>query len=156
MNSPIYIFDLDGTLSLTDHRSHILKNGSNPNRWRDFFEACDKDAPNLPVIKTMESLRKAGARILIFSGRSSSVRSKTVRWLTEHTSFEDSDLGDGTLTMRNADDFTPDDILKECWLNNMLDADRERVVAVFDDRDKVVKMWRRNGIPCFQVAPGNF
>jgi len=27
---------------------------------------------------------------------------------------------------------------------------------VFDDRDQVVEMWRANGIPCFQVAPGNF
>jgi len=27
---------------------------------------------------------------------------------------------------------------------------------VFDDRDKVVNMWRENGIPCLQVAPGNF
>jgi hypothetical protein len=30
------------------------------------------------------------------------------------------------------------------------------VLCVFDDRDKVVKMWRENGINCFQVAPGDF
>jgi len=28
--------------------------------------------------------------------------------------------------------------------------------VVFDDRDRVVKMWRENGIRCFQVAEGNF
>jgi hypothetical protein len=50
----------------------------------------------------------------------------------------------------------PDDELKESWLNNPEIIDKNRVVAVFDDRDKVVKMWRKNGIPCFQVAEGNF
>jgi hypothetical protein len=30
------------------------------------------------------------------------------------------------------------------------------VVAVYDDRQQVVDMWRAMGIDCFQVAPGNF
>ena len=30
------------------------------------------------------------------------------------------------------------------------------VVCSFDDRDKVVQMWRDNGITCFQVNYGNF
>jgi hypothetical protein len=34
--------------------------------------------------------------------------------------------------------------------------DRERLVGAFDDRQRVVDMWRRNGITCFQVAPGDF
>jgi hypothetical protein len=27
---------------------------------------------------------------------------------------------------------------------------------IFDDRDRVVAMWRSLGIPCFQVAKGDF
>ncbi|WP_435575134.1 hypothetical protein [Burkholderia plantarii] len=34
--------------------------------------------------------------------------------------------------------------------------DRRRIVAVFDDRDSVVAMWRDAGVTCFQVAPGEF
>jgi hypothetical protein len=34
--------------------------------------------------------------------------------------------------------------------------DRMRLMCVFDDRDKVVKMWRDEGVACFQVAPGEF
>ncbi|HEX8348187.1 MAG TPA: 5'-hydroxyl kinase, partial [Actinoplanes sp.] len=34
--------------------------------------------------------------------------------------------------------------------------DRYRVVAVLDDRDQVVRMWRRMGLPTFQVAEGDF
>jgi hypothetical protein len=30
------------------------------------------------------------------------------------------------------------------------------VVAVFDDRDQVVRMWRSLGLTVFQVAEGNF
>jgi len=60
------------------------------------------------------------------------------------------------LTMREEGDFTPDDELKEKWLHGMLQEDRLRLVAVFDDRDRVVQMWRRNGYACFQVADGEF
>ena len=58
--------------------------------------------------------------------------------------------------MRPANDFTEDHLLKESWLHNMLLEDRERLVAVFDDRKRVVDMWRANGVTCFQVAPGEF
>jgi hypothetical protein len=51
--------------------------------------------------------------------------------------------------------FTPDDILKEAWLREQF-PDKNNILCVYDDRDKVVAMWRRNGIPCFQVAPGDF
>jgi hypothetical protein len=52
-----------------------------------------------------------------------------------------------------------DDELKEEWLDaydlpGLLP--RDEILCVYDDRDKVVKMWRRNGLPCFQVAEGNF
>ncbi len=30
------------------------------------------------------------------------------------------------------------------------------VVAVFDDRDRLVKMWRSVGVVCLQVADGDF
>ena len=43
----------------------------------------------------------------------------------------------------------------EDWLDQEMAAGHE-IMCVFDDRDKVVKMWRENGISCFQVAPGNF
>jgi len=58
--------------------------------------------------------------------------------------------------MRRSGDFTPDDVLKKQWLDSMLPEDRERLVCVFDDRDRVVKMWRDNGVTCLQVAPGEF
>ena len=46
---PLYIFDLDGTLALTEHRQHILDNKDDPQRWRRFYAACDRDEPNAPA-----------------------------------------------------------------------------------------------------------
>jgi hypothetical protein len=55
--------------------------------------------------------------------------------------------------MRPQGSFTPDDVLKQAWLDEL---GADNVFCVFDDRDKVVQMWRNNGLTCFQVAPGNF
>ena len=56
--------------------------------------------------------------------------------------------------------FMPDEKLKLHWFNDLWADNEEKseheVVAVFDDRDKVVKMWREIGLTCMQVAPGNF
>ena len=152
---PLYVFDLDGTLALIEHRKHWLESKA-PDRWRHFYAACDKDQPNDPVIATMERLRHSGADVWIFSGRSDEVRDKTVEWLAHHTSFMSHDLEGPMLTMRAAGDYTADDVLKRQWLDAMLVDDRRRLVAAFDDRDRVVAMWRGAGVPCFQVAPGEF
>ena len=158
---PLYIFDLDGTLALIEHRRHIIEGPSRgDSKWRRFYAACDKDLPNEPVLRVMESLRRF-ADVWIFSGRSDEVRAKTVDWLVKHTSFMSGDFDSAfsdrdVLTMRQDGDYTADDVLKRQWFNNMLVDDRQRMVAVFDDRDRVVQMWRGAGIACFQVAAGDF
>lgn len=163
MTTPLYIFDLDGTLALIDHRRPLLESKS-PDRWQKFFAACVHDEPNLPVIKTLQALRASGAECWIWSGRSDEVRSQTVEWLCKNGCFGKSI---GTLSwwpfaaperlrMRKAGDFTPDDVLKRGWLNEIEPPEYARLTAVFDDRDKVVAMWRAAGVPCFQVAPGAF
>lgn len=151
---PLYIFDLDGTLADCTHRKHILDEKHDPNRWRRFYAACDRDRPIRHVISLMNHLRLI-ADVWIFSGRSEEVRDKTVAWLAEFTSFMSHEL-DTVLVMRQEGDHRADDIVKREWLDGLLDVDRKRLVAAFDDRDRVVAMWRAAGIPCYQVAPGDF
>lgn len=151
---PLYIFDLDGTLTDAAHRQRILDEKWNPNRWREFYAACDRDSPIKAVIGTMERLR-CFADVWIFTGRSEEVRDMTVAWLAQFTSFMTHEL-DTVMTMRAVGDHRPDDCLKAEWLANMTYEDRLRLVAVFEDRARVVAMWRAAGIPCFQVAPGDF
>ncbi len=150
---PLYIFDLDETLALVEHRLHfIAKDREGGPDWDAFFLACNKDEPNQPVIDTLHRLQRGGADIHIWSGRSTIALVSTCAWLSRYQIF----IGANELLMRQQGDFTPDDELKKQWLDAMLLEDRQRLVGVFDDRDKVVNMWRENGITCFQVAPGNF
>lgn len=149
---PLYIFDLDGTLALIGHRRHYVERAKGKKQdWAAFHAACVDDLPNAPVIETMRRLW-AEAEVRIFSGRSDEVREQTEAWLAKHRCYP----GRASLTMRAAGDFTPDDVLKRRWYEALPAFDRRRLVAVFDDRDRVVAMWRALGVTCFQVAPGDF
>lgn len=155
---PLYIFDLDGTLALIDHRRHFVERERGKQDWKAFYAACDKDEPNDPVIKTLKALRKS-SEVWVWSGRSDEVKDKTVQWLNKHGIFHpfwNPLKAPSQLMMRRENDFTPDDQLKSGWLADLEPPERNRLTAVFDDRQKVVDMYRRSGVSCFQVAPGEF
>jgi len=141
------IFDLDGTLANVEHRLHHIK-GAKKN-WDAFFEACVDDTPIIPIIQIFGLLRSNGVKLEIWSGRSDSVRAKTCTWLIEHHLYPDQ------LLMRSDGDYRPDHELKELWLHQAIEAGHKPDL-VFDDRSSLVEMWRRNGIQCCQVAPGEF
>lgn len=138
------ICDLDGTLADIEHRRHYV--ARQPKNWPAFFKACTDDAPVHPVAETVRTLADAGHRVEIWSGRSDEVRAQTEAWLKKIG------LGGLPLKMRAEGDYTPDDQLKEEWLL----AEASPPDLVFDDRNKVVAMWRRHGLVCAQVAPGDF
>lgn len=141
-----YVFDMDGTLALVDHRRELL-DGERPD-WHSFNKASLFDPPNEAVSNVLRSLYSSGFQIWIVSGRSDSAELETRGWLTKHA------IPFHHLLMRSASDSRPDDILKREWA---LAYDfPEIVLAVFDDRNSVVQMWRNLHIPCFQVAEGEF
>ncbi|ATG79444.1 phosphatase domain-containing protein [Pseudoalteromonas sp. 1_2015MBL_MicDiv] len=145
------IVDLDGTLALNLHRYHFIDKSLNKKvDWVSYFEACDKDQPNKSVIETIRALREQGHQVHIFSARGDIVKAKTINWLETHSVPYD------RLTMRDMDSFTPDEELKKSWLLQYYPDYKKDILCVFDDRDKVVKMWRSLGLACFQVAEGNF
>lgn len=145
MKKKLIIFDLDGTLALIEHRRHLVEGGNK--KWDEFFEACDQDLPNYPIIDVFFGLEHTkNFMVRIWSGRSEAVRDKTERWLATHG------LGGVKLKMRPIGDYQPDVDLKQSWLNEL----DEKPYLVFDDRNSVVEMWRSNGIPCAQVEYGDF
>jgi hypothetical protein len=156
--TPLYIFDVDGTICNIEHRLHFLEDKKDKDRWNKFYKACINDAPNEPVLRLLETLVASGKEIWFFSGRSEDVRLETEHWLHRHTSFRCWTLQEHPeiLRMRPSGDYTEDHLLKQSWIGWMLKEDRDRLVCVFDDRTRVVNMWRANGIPCFQVAAGDF
>ena len=160
MKRPLYIFDLDGTLALIEHRLHHIQGPKKD--WRAFFAAVGDDAPNLPVIRTLQALRKSGAEVWIWSGRSDECKAQTVEWLQRYGCMS----GVSSLTawfsaperfrMRKAGDYRDDVVVKGEWLAEMEPPEFDRLIGVFDDRARVVQMWRDAGVACFQVAPGEF
>ena len=148
------IFDLDGTLALIDDRRALATKDNGKMDWDVFFDPknIDLDLPNHGVIAMAQTLKAAGHRIIIFSGRSKGTKDATNAWLKKF------DVPCDILKMRPTSRdfmFMPDDKLKQMWLDNLF-TDKSDIICVFDDRQKVVDMWRDNGLTCMQVAPGNF
>lgn len=166
------IFDLDGTLADCEHRRHFVDRNHPINEkkrlsniplvstphpepdpyiwkpdWKSFFEACDKDRPIVHVIAMLNALENTYTLgIEIWSGRCESVRARTNTWLIQNGITDLERIKN--LKMRPEGDSTPDDVLKERWLDETI-AQNKRVDFVFDDRPKVVRMWRRRGIFVF-------
>jgi len=146
----MYIFDLDGTIALNEHRQHYLpKEGKKD--WVAWNKACVDDTIHHGVVEIMHALSMAGQKCHIITGRSAVVRKQTVLWLKKHN------IPFGTLMMRPGMDHRDDCIIKLEMLRaveSMYPGDK--VIAIFEDRQKVVNMWRKEGYTCLQVAPGDF
>ena len=144
------IFDLDGTLALVDKRREIAKKPNGKIDFDIFYDPqyIELDEPNSFVIELAKMYKRNGYEIVIVSGRSDRTKEATERWLEKYGILYD------RMIMRKRKNFTPDNELKERWLEKYLDRDDIRVVV--DDRQRVVDMWRRNGLDVFQVANGNF
>ena len=150
----LVIFDLDGTLANIDARRKLSIKDNGKMDWDKFFDPAniDLDLPNDPVIQMAQLLKDSGKTIIIFSGRSKATKDATRNWLKRNNVPFD------VLKMRPTGHpwaFMPDDKLKQTWLDDLV-PDRNRIMCIFDDRDKVVKMWRDNDLTCFQVADGDF
>jgi len=155
----LYIFDMDGTISDSTHRTHLISNREDPHRWKKFTAASKDDPPNEAVLKMLGMIINAGNDVLIFTGRSDEVRADTVLWLKSFVGDYTDDFFDfdTALVMRPEKDHREDTVLKMDWYQNLLtEQDRKRLVAVFEDRSRMVKMWRELGVTCFQVANGEF
>lgn len=150
----VVIFDLDGTLALIDHRRHLVTDGSS--NWSEFHKQCVNDQPNLPVIKMLQALTITNAECIIVSGRSEDVREETLTWLRKYVVNQKLGILMPRLIMRPSKNYTPDDELKMQWLNDGTLPNINKILCVYDDRDRVVKAWRNAGLCCFQVAEGNF
>lgn len=142
------VFDIDGCLADIRHRRHFV--ASKPKNFGAFNRAMVHDTPNEDIIQLLVRHFAHGDRVLIASGRGEEDRDKTAAWL-----YANGAAYYQKLYMRPAKDYRSDDIIKEEILAQMrLDGYDPKLV--YDDRDQVVAMWRRNGIRCLQVAEGNF
>lgn len=189
------VFDLDGTIADDSHRKHFLmKEGAQLNgrrlnsdeRWHAYFDLCDADTPNMPVIHTLRALCAGGHHVEIWSGRSEGKngvwRVKTLHWLVKHAGIAVKNevstrlLINGypnnyrselkplryveALLMRPYKNHVPDVELKGKWLEDVGMDDHTMNTGTpdlfFDDRNKMVQYWRSTGKTCFQVKTDDY
>lgn len=134
---PAWIFDIDGTLALKSARS--------PFDWTRVLE----DTLNEPVRWLLNGVRDYPSHVIVLSGRDSVCRMETELWLARN------EIWPTGLFMRPAGDNRKDSLVKlELFREHV--APHYNVLGVVDDRQQVVDMWRRIGLFCAQVAPGDF
>ncbi len=143
----VLVCDIDGTVADLSHRRQWV--ATKPKNWKAFETTMHLDEPMSRVISLVQSLHNLGTQVIYCSGRGEQNRDVTQKWL------DDNELPQGPLYMRKAKDYRSDDIVKRELLDEMR-WDGYEPDLVLDDRDRVVAMWRDEGIETIQVAKGDF
>ena len=148
MEKQTIIFDVDGTIADVEHRRHFVT--QKPADWKSFKEETVNDTPVEWVCDIAKRHIARGDDVAFFSARNESQRGVTETQISEW-------IGDGHkgLFLRPDGDFRPDEEFK----SDLADKFEEfggKIDIVFDDRNKVVDMWRQRGTTCVQVAEGDF
>lgn len=127
------IVDIDGTVCEKHEGRGIYE-------WRKLLD----DHPVPHVIETVNLYREAGYKILFVTGRDGICFRLCEKWLEKN-------IGDfRDLFTREVNDRRPDDVVKKEIYEEQIEPFYDVRLAL-DDRDRVVKLWRSLGIPCYQV-----
>lgn len=133
------IVDVDGTVALRRGRSPYD------------YEKCDQDEPEERVLQIVNDLGINGYTVIFVSGREKigNCEEKTRKWLTDN-------YGENfMLYMRSYGDHRPDKIVKEELYHTYIEPIYD-VVAVFDDRNQCIDLWRSLGLLALQSYYGDF
>ena len=143
MDRRVAVFDVDGTLMDINHRRHYVSGEKKD--WKSFFDYMQFDTINDHVFHLAHALYNDGYDIVVVSGRNERHREITEQQLAFGK------LEYRTLIMRPDDNYEPDHVFKKEILDKMREAGIDPQFAV-DDRPTVVRMWRDNGVPVFDVG----
>ena len=148
------IFDVDGTIADVEHRRHFVNgntmDGRTNNDWTSFRKETVNDTPVQWVCDIAKRFIAQGDEVAFFSARNESERDITEKQISDW-------IGDGHkgVFLRPDGDFTPDDVFKSELADKFIDMGG-KIDLIFDDRQKVVNMWRDKGFTVVQVADGDF
>lgn len=134
-NKPIVIVDIDGTLA--NHEQIRSPHNESMVLW-------DREYP--VVCEWVRNLSQFYS-IVVVSGRHCSCGKDTVKWLEQHNIVFDH------LLMRNSGDNRPDNLVKQDILSGILRCGvlKSQIQFVIDDRPKVIRMWKENGLTVYPV-----
>lgn len=142
INDNVYVFDIDGTIANLDHRLHYVK-GEWKKDWDWFYSKLSEDTPIKATVDLLKILYHSYNKIILCSGRPDIHYWTTVNWLRAN------DIPYDYILMRGWWDRQDDTIAKENFHNKVLS--KLNVKWIFDDRPRVVDMWRKKGHYVFDV-----
>lgn len=146
MRKKAIIVDLDGTLADITHRRKFVEGKKKD--WKNFNKNIINDDLNgwcAEIIRRM----MPDHHVLLVSGRTDELQEETEQWLKKH------DVPYTDLMMRKDKDYRDDTVVKrEIYEKNI--KPHYDVLFVIDDRAKVVKMWRDEGLVCLHCDWGDF
>ena len=153
-NEPTVIFDIDGTLADIEHRRHHVSGKKKD--FNSFNKEMGNDVANEPIVKLLQMCCDSGYLIIYCTGRMERDRDVTINFLNQ-LSITDNFVPEHLMMRANKRRSDPDWEVKQDMLHEILKTlDKENILFTVDDRQKVVDMWRANGLTCLQVAEGNF
>lgn len=143
----LWIWDIDGTLADLEHRLHFQQSRD----YDSFYAHVGGDSPISPGVELCTIMLQAGCQIAFVTGRSEVCWQDTLDWLTRHVG----NVNNCALLMRPDGDYRPDIELKGEIADRLIKRGIY-IAGVFEDRARVVEMWRARGIPCYHVDKGDY
>lgn len=146
----VIIFDVDGTIADCEHRRKYVDGTLGYTDWKKFRAETEFDTPVAHVCDIAKRYIKQGDHVAFFSARNESEREITEKQIRDW-------IGDGHkgIFLRPNGDYRPDEEFK-ADLADAFEKMGGKIDLVFDDRNKVVDMWRDRGTTVVQVAEGDF
>jgi hypothetical protein len=142
----VILLDLDGTLCDHTHRLAYAV----ARDWEKYNALSSLDSPNQEVVEMVRMFRESGYKILILTGRPEAFRSDTLYWIERFSPgpYE-------ALLMRPEGCFDQDYVLKIAMLEKHFGSKKNALDHIFlalEDRDQVVRAYRKYGIPVAQIC----
>lgn len=148
----VVICDIDGTVANVEHRRHFVQ--QDPKDWDSFFSNMMLDKPRVEVWEQVAQMcKERNAKLIFVSARPEKYRPFTMDWLRGYMTQENG-LNDAfeLLIMRPNKDTRPDTVVKEEIYEKYLK--KLDIMAVFDDRPSVIRMWRSHFLNVVDVGNG--
>lgn len=134
------ICDIDGTLAI--------------NQDRDIYDYDNviNDYADPRLLRILNNYLHNGTKVFFITGRENNdkCRKCTSGWLKKLFKGHEY-IFDYSLLMRNLQDCRPDEVVKQEIYNDYI-KNHYNVICVFEDKQSVVDMWRKEGLLCCQVA----
>lgn len=144
MKQGAIVFDIDGTIADTSPRMHLIKPPAGEKKnWGKFFRESAKDKPFQHAQLMYEAMLAVNVPVFFVTARPESNRKITEEWLGDN-SFDTYEA----LYMRPDNERKPDfEVKRDIYLEKL--QPKYEIIAAFEDRLHVAKMWREQGIPVF-------